>query len=399
MLQLKKRRGAMVVMTGVMFFALVICGAVAIDFGRLWTERWELQSAADAGALAGALQLMPPRDTLVVTDSARAYVHRNRAMSDTITVDSVVLGNWNGPTRVWTPAGSPTNAVRVVVSQQASNLFMAGFGIPTPRMTARAIAWAAAPVATTTSCMKPWAIPYESLMYAINTYRGIAITNSSLTRPFDNTLDMAALQAMSAADRTFNLKLGSGANGNVQDTISQAGADAGNMPGNYRAVVLPKLWDYATQSYPYGQNGPPPGGNVYSNNISGSTCHGLAVGDSLMTETGNKVGPTVSAVEPAVCSTIVQSGANIGDCLDAGNNVGVDIKAAFYSCGTGCQGKTAVGVTLLGSFTLMKMYPRGDTGPTPLFDKAQLVGVFKPVQAEGGAGGGSTTLVKLLLVQ
>lgn len=399
MLQLKKRRGAMVVMTGIMFFALVICGAVAIDFGRLWTERWELQASADAGALAGALQLMPPRDTLVVVDSAQAYVHNNRAMADTITVDSVIKGNWDGTTRVWTPAGSPTNAVRVVVSQRASNLFMAGFGIPTPRMTARAIAWAAAPVATTNSCMKPWAIPYEGLMYAINTYRGITNTNTTLTRAFDFTNDMAALQAMSAAERTFSLKLGSGTNGNVQDSVTQAGADVGNMPGNYRAVVLPKLWDYATQSYPYGQQGPPPGGQVYRDNISGATCHGLAVGDSLKTETGDKVGPTVQAVEPAVCASIVQVGANIGDCLDASGNVGVDIKAAFYSCGTGCQGKSSVHVTMLGSFTMMKMYPRGDPGQTPLYDKAQIVGIFKPVQATGGAGGGSTTLVKLILVQ
>ena len=93
MLHLKQRRGAIVVMTGLMFFALLVCGAVAIDFGRLWTERWELQSAADAGALAGALQLMPPRDSMYFLDSARAYVLRNRAMGDTITVDSVIKGH------------------------------------------------------------------------------------------------------------------------------------------------------------------------------------------------------------------------------------------------------------------------------------------------------------------
>jgi Flp pilus assembly protein TadG len=134
MLRLRQRRGAFVVMTGVMFFALIVCGAVAIDFSRLWTERWELQTAADAGSIAGAMQLMPPRDSLRYADSARAYVWRNRAMADTITVDSVIKGNWDGPTRTWTPAGDPSNAVRVVVSQRASNLFMAGFGVPVPRM-------------------------------------------------------------------------------------------------------------------------------------------------------------------------------------------------------------------------------------------------------------------------
>ncbi len=404
MMHFKQRRGAMVVLTGIMFFALVVCGAVAIDFGRLWTERWELQAAADAGALAGAMQLMPPRDSLVVVDSARAYVHANRAMADTITVDSVVTGHWDGPTRVWTPAGSPTNAVRVVVSQRASNLFMAGFGVPVPRMTARAIAWAAAPIATTTACMKPWAVPYEELMYRINIFRGItpANSNANMTRPFDQVNDLAALQAMSASQRTFSLKIGSQAPVGAYDPLTT---------GNYQAVKLGKYWDYATQSV--ANPGPMTGGaNVYQSHISGSTCFGLAVGDSVESEQGNMVGPTVAGTcangniapmqlctQPAPCTWLVGSGPNIGDCLNSAGTPGVDIKAAFFSCQLACNGQSRYEVKLLGSFTLKKVYPDGDPGPNPAYEKAQIVGEFKPVQAEGGAGGGSTTLVKLILVQ
>ncbi len=404
MMQRKKRRGAMVVMTGIMFFSLVICGAVAIDFGRLWTERWELQTAADAGALAGAMQFMPPRDSLVFSDSATAYVHNNRAMADTITVDSVIKGNWDGPTRLWTPAGSPTNAVRVVVSQRASNLFMTGFGIPVPRMTARAIAWAAAPIATTTACMKPWAVPYEELMYRINLYRGItpANSNANLTRPFDQALDLPALQAMTASQRTFSLKIGSQAPVGAYDPLTT---------GNYQAIKLGKYWDYATQSIA----NPPPmtgGANTYQSHISGSTCFGLAVGDSVESEQGNMVGPTVAGTcangniapmqlcnQPAPCTWLIGSGANIGDCLNSSGQPGVQIKAAFFSCQTACNGSSRYEVKLLGSFVLKKVYPDGDNGPNPAYDKAQIVGEFQPVQAEGGAGGGSTTLVKLILVQ
>jgi Flp pilus assembly protein TadG len=406
MLHLKQRRGAIVVMTGLMFFALLVCGAVAIDFGRLWTERWELQSAADAGALAGALQLMPPRDSLYFLDSARAYVLCNRAMGDTITVDSVIKGHWDGPTRTWTPfpAGTPTNAVRVVVSQRSSNLFMAGFGVTPPRMSARAVGWAAAPIATTPACMKPWAVPYEELMYRINIYRGINPPNSvaNMTRPFDQVADLAALQTMTPAQRQFNLKIGSTTPVGVYDPLTT---------GNYQAVKLGKYWDYATQSV--ANPGPMSGGaNTYQSHISGATCFGLAVGDSVESEQGNMVGPTVAGMcvngnvapmqlcnQPAPCTWLVGSGSNVGDCLDPAGQPGVDVKAAFFSCQTGCNGSSRYEVKLLGSFTLKKVYPDGDTGPNPAYDKAQIVGEFKPVQATGGAGGGSTTLVKLLLVQ
>jgi Flp pilus assembly protein TadG len=412
MLRLRQRRGAFVVMTGVMFFALIVCGAVAIDFSRLWTERWELQTAADAGSIAGAMQLMPPRDSLRYADSARAYVWRNRAMADTITVDSVIKGNWDGPTRTWTPAGDPSNAVRVVVSQRASNLFMAGFGVPVPRMMARSIAWAGAPVATTNACMKPWAIPYEELMYRINVWRAAnepgfpyvpANTTANMTRPFDQVGDLAALQQMSAADRTFRMKLGSSPPSGVYDP---------NTTGNYQAVKLGKYWDYATQSV--ANPGPDNGGaSAYEGHIEGSTCHGLAVGDSLESEQGNMVGPTMDGMckngnisglqtcnTPAVCTQLdARAGGGYGDCYDSSGQVGVDVKSAFFSCYYGCNGSSKYEVRLLGSFTIKKAYPDKDKGKTPQWDKSEIVGEFKPVMSQGAGGGGSTTLVKLILVQ
>lgn len=411
MLQLKQRRGAFVVITGVMFTALVVCGAVAIDFGRLWTERWELQSAADAGALAGAMQFMPGWDTLTYSDSANAYVTRNRAMTDSITVDSVIKGNWDFATRTWTAGGDPTNAVHVVVSQAPRRLFMQGFGLTVPRMKARATAWAGAPVASTTACMKPWAIPYEELMYRINLHRAATEPNfpyvpanstANMTRPFDQVADLAALQAMSSTDRMFSLKLSS---------QSPSGAYDPSTTGNYQAVQLGKYWDYATQTY--ANPGPVSGGNAYEANVSGANCHSLAVGDLLISEQGVMVGPTLDGMctngnitgiqacdNPSVCSYIdANAGTNYGACLDAGMNPGVEVKAAFFSCNTACNGSSIYEVKLLGSFTLHKVYPDKDQGPTPAYDKAQIVGEFKPVQAPGGAGGGSTTLVKLILVQ
>ena len=57
-------------------------------------------------------------------------------------------------------------------------------------------------------------------------------------------------------------------------------------------------------------------------------------------------------------------------------------------------------MNLLGLFTLEKVYPNGDTGPSPQWDKAQIVGVFNPTSDSGPVGGaGSTTLTRIILVK
>lgn len=390
---MKNRRGAFAIITAVTFFGLITVGFVAVDFSRLWTLRNELQTSADAGALAGAIQLFPSRyvNATGVMDSARVYAQRNSTMGRTPGVDSLILGNWNQSTRAFTPAGTPQNALRVVTGYNMSGLVLSAFGVPAPRMRARATAWAEAPVATT-GCLKPWAIPYETLMYALNVARGIAnpASNANLNRAFDQTNDIAALNSMSATARTFNLKIGSGG-GVAAPTNGYAGT---TLPGDYQAVALPKLWDAASTSYP--SSGPVPGGNAYQANIDGTTCYGLSVGDSLTTEPGNMIGPTLQGVQPNVCTNVTQSGTGTGDCLDASGAVGsAPVKSAFFACGTGCNGKTHVGVKLLGSFVITKVYPKN----YGTHDKGEIQGIFLPIQATGPVGGGSTTLQKPILTQ
>src|SRR5262249_18297858 len=142
-------------------------------------------------------------------------------------------------------------------------------------------------------------------------------------------------------------------------------AAGGAMPGNYNAVKLPRTYDAATgQHNPEGN--PPNGASAYRENIGGPTCHTVSVGDSLDTETGNMVGPTIQGVtgDPGVCTTLVGEDTNVpstdptfGNCLDASGNTGVTIKAAFHLCRTKCNGRTSVGVEMVGSFKLMKIYP------------------------------------------
>src|SRR5690242_13664878 len=95
--RLKNRKGIFVVLFGIMFMVLMAASAMAIDMSRIWTMRNELQTAADAGALAGAVQLTPPhqRTGNRMTDSATWMARLNRALYDTVMVDSVIPGIWD----------------------------------------------------------------------------------------------------------------------------------------------------------------------------------------------------------------------------------------------------------------------------------------------------------------
>ncbi len=408
----RDRRGAMVVLLGVMIVAMMAIVGLSLDFSRLWSLRNELQTAADAAAHAGAIQLLPPNNAGLTDSAARAMAAANLAMEGNVTVDSVELGDWDDAAKTFTPGAPVTDAVRVVVSRQANGLIMSMLGVAAPRVKARAIGWSDAPVANASGCIKPVAIPFTQMMFRINTFRGIPNTPDAngLYRPFDPDSDLVALNSMSVAERTFSLKIGSG---QVQDTL-------GAISGNYQAVKLGKYWDVAS-----GQLASPPpdnrGAAAYQEHLSGVDCYTLAVGDSLLTEQGNMAGPTICGAWPGaqgcggasgagMCSVIrgdqadplatPQSSANYGDCEDSNGNVGSDMKAAFYMCSAGCQGQSTVEVSLLGSFALTKVFPdNARKGAYTTFDKAQIVGVFKPLADPGTVGPGNTTLTRPILVR
>ncbi len=177
MRRMKNRKGVFVVLFGLLFMVLMGAAAMAIDMSRIWTMRNELQTSADAGALAGAVQLNPPHPRAAAVDTATAIAQLNRAMYDLVTVDSVQLGTWDDATSTFTLVSGSTvpNAVHVVVSHGTNKMIMGAFGIAAPRVKARATAWANAPV-NNSNCIRPWSIPYVILMQKVNTARGLANT-------------------------------------------------------------------------------------------------------------------------------------------------------------------------------------------------------------------------------
>jgi Flp pilus assembly protein TadG len=414
-LGLKNRKGVFVVLFGIMFMALMASAAMSIDFARIWAMRNELQTSADASSLAGAVQYdMKPNDTDAdIATAVTNYAAANRAMGAPVVIDSIVIGNWtdtpSGGANNWTPLcrwvsgscvtiGTPPspvpqkNAVRVVVSHTTNNLIMGALGITAPNVHARATAWADAPTPTS-SCIKPWSIPYAVLMERINNYRGIANNQAGLTRPFDQVEDMKALNQMSEAQRSFTLKQGAQGSNDPYP-------DGSTAPGNFQRVQLPKYKDADDYTVEWPE-GPSNGTNDYVDAIQGTTCHTLEIGDSLATLPGNSPQPTLDAITPEVCTSLIdnESSPDNGNCINAQGGVGVDIKAAFHQCVGNCNGMQYVEVKMLGAFTLKKVYPNKQNGPNPSWETGQIVGVFKPVTSGGPVTPGPSLLKQIILVK
>ncbi|HEX6313718.1 MAG TPA: TadG family pilus assembly protein [Gemmatimonadaceae bacterium] len=143
-MEMRQRRGTLAVLLAVMLTALVAVSTFSLDANRLLSLRNELQFSADAGAHAGALQLVEPNDPTSTADTATSYVRRYLAMQAPVDVDSVELGAWDDFEHRFVPGLTPPNAVRVVVSQRPTGLLVSHFGVTSPRVRARAVAWLSA---------------------------------------------------------------------------------------------------------------------------------------------------------------------------------------------------------------------------------------------------------------
>ena len=141
--------GAVAVMSAIFLLLLLTMAAAAIDVGHALVARTELQTAADAGALAGTRALgiiyeaMTPaaQQTYTLTNGDRATVEaavQNTAAANsaagvpiTINAADISIGTWNSTTRVHTPTVNQPKAVQVWARRDSSangpiSTFLAG---------------------------------------------------------------------------------------------------------------------------------------------------------------------------------------------------------------------------------------------------------------------------------
>lgn len=358
--RLRDQTGAAIVTLMVMLVALFGLMAVAIDITRLLSTRAELQTAVDAAALAGAVELARGGG-----DDARTlatnYAALNFAENDPVALapEDIVLGTWDAPTRTFNPlpGAAGADAIHVRTRKQVSNWVAWLLNIVDASPGAEAIAWAAAPVAET-SCVKPWAIPEELMDYDNN----------------GEIDDWEADQAVQE-EREFNLKAASGGAG---DTLASSG-----IPSFFYPVVLPPLWD--DSRHEYNNLSGLTGAANYRSNIADCHPNPVGVGDSLLVEPGNMPGPTIQGARD-LCDRIVDTW-----CYGADGSLGVPLIAAFWDSEEDPIGRTTVRVARLGSFRLVRAYPEGSHGV--------IVGRFEGMIATGGVGTVSTTIQRPILVR
>lgn len=161
--RLRSETGATFVFVGLSIAALMGLGAFVVDHGILMVARGQLQNAADAGALAGAVARAfdnPVAPFTVTTASATQTALANNAY-DGGTLGVVVAPNAACPSYL---GASATTCVRVDVHRDGSNgsstlPVVLGPAMNISSQRARATATALAASANSSNCLKPWIIP------------------------------------------------------------------------------------------------------------------------------------------------------------------------------------------------------------------------------------------------
>jgi len=111
-LNTRPQRGAVLIIVAAALVVLLGFAALAVDLGALYSARTQLQSGADAAALAAVSEI----DSGQATTAAAEFASFNTVMDTPITLDpaDIVTGSLDFSTGTFTPGGQPSNAVKVI---------------------------------------------------------------------------------------------------------------------------------------------------------------------------------------------------------------------------------------------------------------------------------------------
>ena len=126
----RNRRGATIVLAVVMMVVLISMVAFAVDVGRMYLVRAQLQTAVDAGTVAAGLKLsQDSNDVAGAEAAARQFVQLNNVGWLVTVPDSAITiesGSWNAITQTFDGASVDPDAVRVSARQDGEGLLFAG---------------------------------------------------------------------------------------------------------------------------------------------------------------------------------------------------------------------------------------------------------------------------------
>lgn len=340
MMQMRVRRGVTLVLVAALLTVIVGMAGVAIDMSRLYVMRAQLQTTADASAVAGIVEVKDKRPTNAPT-AALQYVPFNTVERQVATVNAgnVEGGAWDFATNSFTPLASWTdpalNAVRVTASYQATYTLASIFGSPGRQVQARAVA--ALGFVGTTDCLRPWAVSYQTILDALYPPAGSKDPSYDLTAQ-----DIQTLAGMSYPADSITL---------LQGTSNQL------TPGNISQVVVNDPWN---------------GNNSYKNAINGCSNLPIGPGTWLNGDPGVGAGQTATALRQ-FCQNNggIQGGGQNFTCVGQPK-----IKLAMWDEANGSPGSNLMlRVKYVGVFALVGF--KGGAGPD------QIAGYFTSMASTG----------------
>jgi Flp pilus assembly protein TadG len=321
----RRARGSTMVIVALVMVALLGFAALAIDVGVIYTAKAQCQNAADAGALAGAgymltLNNLNPGATNKIKTRAVDYANFNSVLS--------------------TPVSILTSDVTIDLNLKRCTVCVprtTARGNPVPTFFARVLlrnsvdvsACATAEVANAqvSNCLKPWALPDAFVdgngngVYDPGDYYEQGVTSYG-TDYRHNGFDVG-----------------------TQLTVKQADPSGAIAPGQFFPIDLPIL------------NSPDTGGDRYRDNITTCNPSPVSVGDTLYTENGNMIGPTLQGVQDLILQDQyaywdTTSGQVGGSSYGAAGSPRI-IRVAFFDPGDPpVSGKTTIVVTNIASLFL-----------------------------------------------
>ena len=280
-------RGASLLYITTGFMAFFAATALAIDVGMLMTARGQAQTAADAGALAGAIALaVDDFDDRSPTGPA-VLAAINTAVANTVLkgTASVEPADVTFPVA---PSGE-SNRVRVAVFRTAernnplSTFIMSVFGMTEADISARATAEAAP--ANAMSCVKPFTIPDRWVEH-----RNPPWTPDSTFDRYDNHGNL-----LEPADEY--IPRGPRPPYNGYDADQDKGTLLTIRAGNGNNVAPSFYWSW---SMPDASGTVQTGADWYEENIANCNNWVAHLDDLMTAEPGAIVGPTVSGVEALI---------------------------------------------------------------------------------------------------
>jgi hypothetical protein len=293
------REGQTLAMVAVMLVVLLALLSLGIDLGMAYTARVHAQRAADAAALAGASVFMehPLRADYEAEIQRRAreyagrnYVHTRLVSSGYDPGDGSLSVDDN---EVAVQILFDEYKVRVWVTREGIRTWFARF-IGTDEVTVRAMAAAAVINAGVTECVKPWVI--------VDTYLRNDGGVPSEGEKYDQDLhwykrsgsqcDGAATGFGSNTQRNPYCDFGHQLTIKSNDPQDEAVPE----PGIFMPIRLAPS-EGQEECTKGGGGGGAAGAASYRRNICGCNATPLGIGDTVWTQTGNMVGPTIQGIE------------------------------------------------------------------------------------------------------